>query len=552
VTADGPDPRQTSFALRLTLLTTALVTLCVGLCSAVVFVQVRIDLEDGVGRSLGAMAISAAPLLDGDAIPFIYREEDGEISEPEAFGALRAKLLDVARANELEEPAVILRPRAGQGRVRELEFVVMTDRDEQGQLYVGNVYRARPHHRTALGGKPAITEVYEDAHGMWMSAAAPIRDSEGAVVAVLQLNRSAAFITREASRRAAMLLLIALLTVAIGGVLASRQAGVVVRPIRRITEAACALGAGELWTRLPEGRTAELARLSAGFNAMADRLGALIGSVRDEAKGVRSTADALGDTSARVDADATALAELVTRVTRAARDGRAQSDEVSGHVTEITEQLEYVSLDAHEALAIVNGAVSSVEAAERAADSLITASRRVGRIGGFITGMVEQTHLLALNATIEANRSASGRAFRVVAKEVTELARQTGDAVDDIERQIRDVQAEAERVSEANTDVHASIRRVSAIVRSIALMVENQARHVVDVRDLAGAARDGSGRIAEDIAAVSRLAGSTTSRATEMRRAAADLRTRAQQLDDLMGQFRTEPAEARGLRGDGR
>lgn len=167
------DLRQTSFALQLTLFSTALITLCVGVCSALVYVQVRADLKASVGGSLLAMARSAAPLVDGDTLAFIYRDEDGAISEPEEFEAIRAKLSAVRTANELAQAVEILRAAPDQGDVvRELEFVVMTNRDEKGEFYVGNLYGAWAHHRTALGGAATVTDIYEDEHGVWMFAGA--------------------------------------------------------------------------------------------------------------------------------------------------------------------------------------------------------------------------------------------------------------------------------------------------------------------------------------------------------------------------------------------
>ena len=96
-----------------------------------------------------------------------------------------------------------------------------------------------------------------------------------------------------------------------------------------------------------------------------------------------------------------------------------------------------IAQSAAEAADVAAAAVTDAADVNRTVERLEAASEQVGDVVGMITKIARQTHLLALNATIEAQRAGeAGKGFAVVADEVKDLARQTADATEQIDRMI--------------------------------------------------------------------------------------------------------------------
>ncbi|MEQ9135822.1 MAG: methyl-accepting chemotaxis protein [Thalassobaculum sp.] len=104
------------------------------------------------------------------------------------------------------------------------------------------------------------------------------------------------------------------------------------------------------------------------------------------------------------------------------------------------------------AVADIHSLVEGVSAIEGRLGGLQDALGQVSKIAGVINAIAKQTNLLALNATIEAARAGdAGRGFAVVAGEVKSLANQTADATLDIERTLKDLEAQARELIEQGT-----------------------------------------------------------------------------------------------------
>ena len=267
--------RNRGFAVRLVLFATALVCLAVGLSSGLAYRYSLGDLEAGLRGELLAITRSAAALLDADLVDLIYADEVGVLAFEEEFELVRSQLDEVRSRNGLPRtgnPIYVMRPLLDFSDSGLLEFVVMPDPGPDGSFFVGNVYPARDFHREALAGRASSTGVYEDREGVWISAAAPLRGSDGRILGLVQVDRTVDFFYAEARARTLRVAGGALLGVAVALFASLVFARSVVGPLRELAAAVRDLASGRLDRRVAIDRHDELGHLAAGFNEMAEGL----------------------------------------------------------------------------------------------------------------------------------------------------------------------------------------------------------------------------------------------------------------------------------------
>ncbi len=191
--------------------------------------------------------------------------------DSEAYRAVRARLAAIQDENRIATPIYTL---TGFDPARRLAHFMVTSR---GPGAPGEPYPLVPALLEPLGrafgdGVAATTGVYRNQSGTWITAFAPVRDRQGRVFAVLDVDyRVDVYLERLTQLRRLLLgvsLAGALLALAVGLVLARRVTG----PVTALTEGVLRVAGGDLSRTLPVRSRDEVGQLTGAFNDMLEGL----------------------------------------------------------------------------------------------------------------------------------------------------------------------------------------------------------------------------------------------------------------------------------------
>jgi methyl-accepting chemotaxis protein len=219
------------------------------------------------------------------------------------------------------------------------------------------------------------------------------------------------------------------------------------------------------------GRGAPVAAVVLDFDASARRTEQAIGEQEARLRNIGAEAEAAVRAAEIAGAAAGALATTIAQLDRGGDQLASAASEtndavglldgagkrLAGAANEAFEHGGRVATEAergyralHQALEHIEQTRELAENARQRIDALGSRALGVGDVVRVIQEIAEKTNLLALNASIIAAQAGEhGRSFAVVAAEIKALAQRTGASTKQITEQIRGVQEESERATEA-------------------------------------------------------------------------------------------------------
>ncbi|WP_263704902.1 methyl-accepting chemotaxis protein, partial [Bacillus thuringiensis] len=265
-------------------------------------------------------------------------------------------------------------------------------------------------------------------------------------------------------------IIVMLLGVVWSGILAYGAAVFLIKPLRKLEEAARKAAEGDIREDVPLPKTDdEIKSLSVAFNRMLGNLRGMVKNIDttfsytnnqvqqirkqtgEATKQARGVSETLAEISSGAEQSAASIQAIVSAVDT--------TTSIASEVEEKAKQSDVLSLEMVQALgqstrvftSLIQGIQTLAKENEHSMQNVQKLEERmkqVEHIVSVVSEIASQTNLLALNASIEAARAGEhGRGFAVVAEEVRKLADESDHSARNISQLLRNMQDEVQQVA---------------------------------------------------------------------------------------------------------
>ena len=288
----------------------------------------------------------------------------------------------------------------------------------------------------------------------------------------------------------------------------------IVLPLLAVQNAMDALGKRDLTKECKVDTSDETAAMASSVNAAIESLSKSVsvtsksaGSVQKAVTSLSTVAETMATNSSDLSDNSKTVGNSIKVVTDKIETIRSASNEASGSVGTVASSIEEMHASLNEvAKSCVSESTMSKDASDKANNArelmaaLGNAIKEITNINDVIENIAQQTNLLALNATIEAaSAGEAGKGFSVVANEVKELSKQTAEATERIDAQIRNIQTKTQKAIVSIDEIATIVAEVNTISNTIATAVEEQSTTISQIAMISGKTSSSTESISKDV-----------------------------------------------------
>ncbi|MCE1243563.1 methyl-accepting chemotaxis protein [Oryzomicrobium sp.] len=350
-------------------------------------------------------------------------------------------------------------------------------------------------------------------------------------------------------------MLIAGVTLLLGGVMVVLTALALRRPLAELENsmAQLASGDGDLTRRLPVKSANEVGRIAMSFNTFAEQLQATVRQIHTIAEQVSASAGSIASQVGEV-------ASSTREQTESAATIAAEVEELTTSIATVADSADGVRVTSDQSLAAseegrsnvatlmteIEGVETTVGAIATAVADYIASTRTISALTEEVSEIAAQTNLLALNAAIEAARAGEqGRGFAVVADEVRKLAEKSaksaaeiGGVTETVGAKSTELDAVVQQGLAALRASHATLDRVAVLLGESGDVVATTHKGIDEISDSVREQRTASQDIAINVERIARLAEANDAHMGEAAESARSFQALADSLRQTVGHFR--------------
>ncbi len=311
--------------------------------------------------------------------------------------------------------------------------------------------------------------------------------------------------------------------------------------VQRVLQVTDEAARGNLLQRVGLSGDDEIGRVSQALDRLLENVCDIYRQLYHYCRSLGAATVEMNRLSQAMSGDAKQTSTRAETVSHAADTISSNVQSIATGVDEMGASIREIAKNATSAAQVAGEAVDVAESTNQTVSKLGKSSEQIGQVVKIITSIAGQTKLLALNATIEAARAGdAGKGFAVVANEVKELARETGQATEDISKTIEMIQSDSHDAVEEIGKIRGIITYINEMQSNIASAVEEQTSTTNEIARNITVTAEGSSEIAQSITEVAAAAGRTNQGTGSALDAAAQLEESARAMRTLIEQFQFE------------